>query len=710
MLNARAQTSLSRFGFRAGNLADFAAAVGVIGILVIMVARVPPSLLDVLLALNLSFSLILLLVAFYISEPLEFSTFPSVLLLATIFRLALNISSTKLILGGAGSGEIANKAGNVINFFGSVVARSDAVVGLVIFIILVVVQFIVIVKGAGRIAEVAARFTLDAMPGKQMAIDADLNAGLITEAEARERRTKIAREADFYGAMDGASKFVRGDAIAGIIITLINLIGGFLVGRFRENLTDVGSIFQNYSLLTIGDGLVSQIPALLVATAAGIVVTRAATRESLGQKVSEQILGQPAALYVATGALALIGLFSLTTSSKGLFVPFAMISSGVGLLATRVRHTQEQKVEADRQAEMKARQKAAAPESVDRLLRVDPMEIEMGYALVPLVDAEQGGDLLERVTAIRRSTALEMGLVVPPIRIRDNMQLQPHEYSIKIRGVQVGKGELRVDRLLAISSGTPQETIPGIDTHEPAFGLPGKWIRKSDRDRAELSGHNVIEPAAVLATHLAEIIRLHAAEILGRQEVQSLIDAVKESNPVIVDELVPHLLTVGQIQKVLRNLLRERIPIRDLATIFETLADHAAETKDADILTECARAGLSRVITQRYIDENNTLSVITLEPKLEHTLTDAIQKTDRGQFLAVEPDAASRILQAIGKAYETALGSCREPVILTTPALRPQLRRLVERALPRIPVLSYAEIASEAAVKNAATVRLGSET
>jgi len=708
MLNARAESSLSRFGLRTGNLADLAAAAGVIAILVIMVVRIPPTLLDGLLALNLSFSLILLLVAFYIGEPLEFSTFPSVLLLSTIFRLALNISSTKLILG-ASSGAIETKAGNVINFFGSVVARSDAVVGLVIFIILVVVQFIVIVKGAGRIAEVAARFTLDAMPGKQMAIDADLNAGLISEGEARERRGKIAREADFYGAMDGASKFVRGDAIAGIVITLVNLIGGFLVGRFRENMTDIGEIFRNYSLLTIGDGLVSQIPALLVATAAGIVVTRATSRESLGQKVSQQVLGQPGALYVATAALALIGLFSLTTPSRGLFFPFALISTGVGFSAARLRKTREREQQAERGAEAKSRQQGAGPEPVDRLLRVDPMEIEMGYALVPLVDAEQGGDLLERVTAIRRSLALEMGLVVPPIRIRDNMQLQPHEYRIKIRGVQVGKGEIRVDRFLAISSGETKETVAGIDTQEPAFGLPGKWIRKSDRDRAELAGYNVIEPAAGLATHLTEIIRSHAGEILGRQEVQSLIDSVKETNPVIVEELVPGVLTVGQIQKVPRNLLRERVPIRDLATIFESLADRGNETKDTELLTEYARAAIARQITQWYADEGHTVSVITLEPKLEHTLTDAIQKTDRGNFLAVEPDAASRVLRAVGKAYETALGTAREPVLLTTPVLRPHLRRLVERSFGRIPVLSYAEIAPEATVKSAATVRLGSE-
>jgi len=690
------------------NMADIGAAAVIIGILVVMIAGLTTWLMSLLLALNICFSLVILLISFYIYRPLDFSTFPSVLLIATVFRLALNIASTKLILSRY-VGDPTEKAGDVINFFGRVVAGDDPIVGLVIFAILVIINFIVITKGAGRIAEVAARFTLDAMPGKQMAIDADLNAGLIDENEARQRRREIMQEADFYGAMDGASKFIRGDAIAGILITLINIFGGFVRGAIDH--LSVGDIIRSYTLLTIGDGLVTQVPALLIATGAGILVTRTAGRQTLGQSLGQQISSHSAALIIGgitVGLIAIVGLAFPET--RGIFVPFLLIA-GVFSLASALlkRHEKQQRVADEHKRAAQQRAEQRAPEQVDALLHIDPMEIEIGYGLIPLVDVEQGGDLLDRVTQIRRQVATELGMVVPPIRIRDNLQLAPNSYQVHIRGVRVARGELRVDRFLAMNPGQIEEELAGEQTTEPAFGLPAIWIKPEQRERAELLGYTVIEPAAVLATHLTEVIKRHAAELLGRQEVQKLVDALRQTHPVVVQELVPDLLGLGSVQKVLQNLLRERVPIRDLATVFEALADNAPISKDTDFLTECVRASLARVITQRHLASDGNLYVITLAPEVEKLVADAVQKSPQGGYLALDASTAQRIIRALKQECDRALSGGKEPVLLTNSQIRLYLRRVTERALSGLNIVSYNEVSPDVKVINLSQVKLSRE-
>ena len=693
--------------FNTKQLANVLVALGFVLIVGIMLGYVPPEMLSFLLAVNISLALMVLMISLYMKNPLEFTTFPTVLLILTLIRLALNVASTKLILT-PGTG-VTNKAGSVIEFFGRVVAGDNAIIGFVVFLILIIIQFIVITKGSGRIAEVAARFTLDAMPGKQMAIDADLNAGLISESEARERRRAITQEADFYGSMDGASKFVQGDAIAGIIITIINILGGFGVG-FAEGL-NVLTVLQTYTVLTIGDGLASQIPALLTATAAGVVVTRASQEVALGESLQEQLLNKPEAIFVASAALFVIATLGMFMA-PGIVFPFLTLASVLGFLAWRIRVGDLKQAEEEQEAEEKAQEEEPPePEEVESLLEVDPMEIEIGFELIPIVDSSQGGTLLDQISVIRRQTAVELGIIVPPIRIRDNLQLGPRHYAILIRGVKVAEADLRPDRLLAMKPGMEEnEDVPGIPTTDPAFGTPALWIEKDERSRAEMAGFNVVEPASVLATHLTEVIRQHAHEILGRQETQKLIETLRERNNVLVNELLEGIgIKVGVIQKVLQNLLRERIPIRNLEMIFEAIADYAeAAQMNPDAITEYCRMNLARIITNLYLDASGRLSVITIDPNIEQRILEGMQRGGAAGIMASDPAYAEQVIAAIEKEANNAVRAGHHPLVLTTPQIRAHLRRLCERRIQQLIVLSYNEVAPEVPVSRIATVRLQS--
>lgn len=670
---------------------DAAMAVAVLGILTVMLIPLPPFLLDLLLTTNLALSLLTLLIGMYVLRPLDFSVFPSALLLLTLFRLSLNVASTRLILlhGNEGPGA----AGQVIHAFGRFVVGGSYVVGAVVFLILVVIQFVVITKGAGRIAEVAARFTLDAMPGKQLSIDADLNAGLVSEDEARARRREIGREADFYGAMDGASKFVRGDAIAGILITAVNIVGGLTIGVLQLKL-DILEALTTYTLLTVGDGLVTQIPALIVSTAAGIVVSRAASETDMATAIGAQFGGHHRALAITAGVLLVLGLI------PGLpMAPFLLVAAVTGSVAySGLRESTK-----GARAAPPASAIPAAPEKVESLLVLDPLELEVGYSLIPLADATQGGDLLDRVRLIRRQFATELGFVVPPVRIRDNLQLKPSSYALKIRGLSIAAGEVMLGHFLAMNPGTATEPIPGVPTTEPTFGLPAQWIAPEDRERAQLLGYTVVDPSSVMATHLTEIIRRHACELLGRQEVQSLLDHLKPTHPSVVEALVPQLLPLGIVQKVLQNLLTESVSIRDLVTILETLADAAPLTKDPLLLTERARQALGRAICRGLTSEDGLLKVFTLSPALEALLADALAEGDQGRYLALEPRIAQRIIEGLAAAL-TKGPSDRTPVILCAASIRPHLRRLTERYLPHLAVLSYNEIGPDVTLKALAMV------
>ncbi len=694
------------------NRANLLAAIGIISILFIMLGNIPAWMLSSLLAFNIAVALMVLMISFYITGPLDFSTFPSVILVLTLFRLALNVASTKLILLPA-TVSPEDKAGAVINFFGSYVAGNNPVVGFVIFLILVLIQFIVITRGSNRIAEVAARFTLDAMPGKQLSIDQDLNSGLITEDEARKKREDLAREADFFGAMDGASRFVRGDAIAGIIITLINIVGGLVVGVTQDGLTFTGTL-STYTLLTIGDGLVSQIPALLISTAAGIVVTRAASSDSLGAGVSKQILAQPASLAVSAATLTLLGGLSLISpETRGIFFPFALMAAAMGgmwyLVSQREEQEYQHKLDVQKQEIEKPSRDSEPPES---FLRVDPMELMIGYNLVPMMDSSRGGDFLDQVASIRRNIALEMGVVVPQIRIRDNMQLGANEYSIRIRGVQVAQGEVLPDHFLAINPGGDVGEISGIHTTEPAFGVPAVWVTGQNRGAAELAGYNVIEPSAVLATHLTEIVRAHASELLDRQATQKLIDGTKEECPVVVGELLegPQAIGIGKIQKVLQNLLGERVPIRNLPHILEILADNSAVTKEVDPLTEFVRVGLALGITQSVMSSDGTLSVIVLDPSVEQEIQNAARQTSQGSYAALDPNLSKRIIEAVLEQVDVASSLGLPAVFLVNPQIRLVFSRLIRRYLSGVTVLSYTEVTGETNLRSIGTVTLSKST
>ncbi len=660
---------------------DIIIALLVVSIVMMMIIPLKPALLDVLLTFNISFALVILMVSMFNTDPLEFSVFPALLLVMTLFRLSLNISSTRLIL-------LYADAGQVIESFGSFVVGGNTVVGLVIFLILVVIQFIVITKGAERVSEVAARFTLDAMPGKQMAIDADLNAGLINEQAARERRQKIQREADFYGAMDGASKFVKGDAIAGIIIIIINIIGGFVIGMAQMGMP-MNEAMQVYTILTVGDGLVTQIPALLISTATGIVVTRSASKSSLGYELVSQVFTYPKALGLAALILLVLGSIGLPR------LPMYLLAAFFGLLFFTSRTSAPPAEEVSDMEEIAEAEEIKKPENVVELLQVEKMEMELGYALIPLVDSEQGGDLLDRIIMIRRQCAVEMGFIVPPVRIRDNMQLKPSAYLIKIKGTEIAAGELMLDHYLAIGPEIENDDeIMGVDTLEPAFNLPARWIDTADKERAEMKGYTVVDPASVLATHLTAIIKSHAHELLGRQEIQNIINFIKEHNSAVVDELIPDLMSLGDLQRVLANLLKEQISIRDMITIMETLADYAKITKDADVLTEYVRQALKRQISKQYGGDKQTISALTLDPSLEEKLRESIQHSEFGSYLALDPDVAQGMIDKLSRQYQDLSQKGITPIVICAPILRLYFKRLIERFISNMVVLSYNEIDS----------------
>jgi flagellar biosynthesis protein FlhA len=650
---------------------------GVVGVLIVMVVPIPTFCMDILLSFSLCLALIILLVSMYTREALQFSVFPSLLLTITLFRLALNVATTRLILSQA-------DAGHVVNVFGTFVTRGNMVVGAIIFIILVIIQFMVITKGQGRIAEVAARFTLDAMPGKQMAIDADLNAGLITEDQARARRAQISREADFYGAMDGASKFVRGDAIAGIIITLVNVIGGFVIGMAMMGM-DVMTSLRTYTTLTIGDGLVTQIPALMISTGAGILVSRAASQNDFGFEITSQLFSNPRVLAVAGTVMFFFAL--MPGFPKPPFIILGLFVLAAAYISTVKRREQQKAKELPALTASKTKE-----ERVEDFLHVDPMELEIGYGLIPLVDAKQGGDLLDRITMIRRQLAGEFGIIIPPIRIRDNIQLKPNEYRIKIRTILAGKGELMSGAYLAMDPGTATKKIRGIQTMEPAFNLPALWITESQKEDAEMAGYTVVELPAVLATHLTEVIKRHGHEILSRQDVRTLLDNVKESNATLVDELVPGVMAVGDVHRVLQNLLREKVSIRDLPLILETLANVAPRNKNPEILTEYVRNSLASRICEVFKNNDNIIPVITLDPNLEAKFESALQETEGGFRFTLSPGDVGRILAAVGEQIEKVKTTGEVPIVICSPTIRSQLKRLTESNYRDLIVLSYNEI------------------
>lgn len=667
----------------------------IIGIVLLIIIPLPPGALDFFLTLSMALGLVILLITMFTTEPLQFSIFPSLLLVTTLYRLALNISSTRLILG-------QGAAGKVIEAFGQFVVGGNYVVGAVVFIIITVIQFVVITNGSGRVAEVAARFTLDAMPGKQMSIDADLNSGLITEDEARARRERLQKEADFFGAMDGASKFVRGDAIAGIVIIIVNVLGGFVIGVVQMGMPMTEAL-QRFTILTIGDGLVAQIPALLISTAAGILVTRATSDGTFGKDISRQFLNFPKVLLLAGTIIGAIGL--IPAMPNILFLSMAAALLYTSRMLSRER--QKEAMQAARQAaEQQARQQRRDPENVFTYFQVDPLEIEIGYNLISLTDESQGGDLLQRLAAVRRQCAAELGILVRPIRIRDNMQLGYNSYVIKIRGVQVAGGELMPGHHLAMDPLGQDLKFNGIPTTEPTFNLPAWWVSGEDREFVELNGFTVVDCSTVLVTHLTEIIKQHAHELLGRQEVKELIDVVKEKNPAVVEELLPDLLSLGEVQKVLQNLLKEKVPVRDLVTILEAIADGARLNKDPDYLTDCVRQALARTICQRYSDEKGKLSVITLHPRLEQNLQDAIQQTQFGAYPVLEPQMARRLLDKLNTVVEDVTLRGANPVVLCSPRVRLPFRRLIERYLPNLAVLSLNEIPANVEVEAIGTVSI----
>ena len=661
---------------------DIALSLGAIGIIAVLVIPLPPVLMDVLLSFNLATSFMIFLLTIYVKRPLDFSVFPSLLLMATLFRLSLNVASTRLIL-------LHGYAGKVIQAFGYFVVGGNYIVGVIVFLILVVINFIVITRGATRISEVAARFTLDSMPGKQMSVDADLNAGLITEEEARRRRFDIERQADFYGAMDGASKFVRGDAIAAIVILLINIIGGLAIGILQHHMAPQQAL-HTYALLTVGDGMVSQIPALIISTAAGIIITRSSSESHLAFDFTRQILSQPRAIAIAAFLLFVFALL------PGLpkFPLFALSFMAAGLYYIVNRSIKRQKPpEEDREKTVEKK------EMVEDLLRVDLLEVEIGYGLIPLVDTSQGGDILERITLVRRQIALELGIIIPPVRVRDNVQLKPNQYRIKIKGEEVAKGELMVRHYLAMDTGIVEKPVSGIKTKDPAFGLDAVWIKEEQKEEAERNGYTVVSASSVFITHLTEVIKSHSYELLGRQEVKNLIDNLQQTYPAVVEELIPNLMSLGEVQKVLQNLLRERIPIRDLLSIMETLADWATQTKNIDILTEYVRQSLARLITRQYKDENNEIWVIALDPRLEQEISQAIEHKERTSYIHLDPSTITKIIDKLNPLVKKAISMQKEAIVITSSSIRPFFKRIVERFIPSLVVLSYNEIIPEVRVK-----------
>jgi flagellar biosynthesis protein FlhA len=641
---------------------DVSLAFIVLSIIILIIVPLKPLLLDVLLVINILVSIFILLKTLYTKEPLQFSVFPSLLLIVTLYRLALNISSTRLILSNNGN------AGDVIKTFGNFVIGDNLVVGLIIFLIIILIQFIVITKGAERIAEVAARFTLDAMPGKQMAIDADLNAGLIEETEAKERRKKVQREADFYGAMDGASKFVKGDAIVGIIITVINIVGGILIGCLGKNPMPLDKVVSVYTLATVGDGLVTQLPALLVSTASGIIVTRVGSSNNLGEDFSRQILSQPAILII--GGVILLFISLIPGLPK---IPiFVLAALTIVLGYTLFKSYNRAKIMSEEKNMEQMAKESRKPESIMSLLNIEPIEIEFGYSIIPLADAKKGGDLLDRVYM--------------------NIQLRPSEYVVKIKGIEVARGEVMISHYLAMNTSNSTEEVEGIETREAAFGLPALWIAEKEKERAELLGYTVVDPPTVIATHLTEVIKKHSHELMGRQHVQMLLDNVRKTNPVLVDEVVPKVIPLGKLQKVLINLLKENISIRDMITIIETLGDYGAITDDTDLLTEYVRQSLKRVITKKFVPDNNKLRVITIDPALEQLILSSIQQTEHGSYLNIEPQTVQKIIGNMKKAADKIVSLGIAPIVLTAPVVRQHLKKITEQVIPDLIVLSFSEL------------------
>lgn len=670
-------------------LGDILIALAIIAMILIIIIPVGTGILDFLLSLNISLSLLILLLSMYTEDALQITIFPSLLLLSTLFRLTLNISTTRGILKNA-------NAGGVIEAFGNFVIQNDPVVGFIIFLIIVIINFLVITKGAERVSEVAARFTLDAMPGKQMAIDADLNTGLITEEEARQRRKDVQKYADFYGAMDGASKFVKGDAIAGIIITVINIGAGFLIGIIGKGMA-FSEALSRYTLLTVGDGLVGQIPALLISTATGLVVTRAASETNLGQDLMKQLFSNKILLFIIGGVMLTLGIFTPLPKVANILLGIAFIFIGFRSDKGIIKETQEEDTDLTEVEELRS------PENVLELMKVDDIELELGYGLIPLADIEQGGDLSDRIVMIRRQIAMELGIVVPIVRIRDNIQLNPNEYILKIKGVKVGKGEVYFDHYLAMDPGTGEGLIEGIDTIEPAFGLPAKWITEREREKAEVFGYTVVDPPSVIATHLTELIKERAYELIGRQDVKTLIDNVREEYPAVVDEVVPKVLSLGEVQKVLSNLLREQISIRDMVSILESLADYGGITNDTDLLTEYVRQRLSGYITNKYVDEQS-LKVVTLDNEIEELIMNSISKTETGSYLSIDPGKAQVILNNTFKVMQKLTSIGEQPVVLTSPIVRLYFKKLTEQMTRDIVVISYNELESSVEVQSVGVV------
>ena len=662
--------------------ADIGVAIYILAAFVMFIVSIPSWILDVLLAVNIAMAFTVLFTCMFIHEVLDISYFPTILLFTTIFRIALNVSSTKLILR-------TGNPGNVVSTFGEYVGGGDLIIGTIVFIILIIIQFLVINKGSERVAEVTARFTLDAMPGKQMAIDADLNTGAITDAEAKIRREKIQQESNFFGSMDGAVKYVKGDAVAGLIITFVNVIGGIAMGMTRQGL-DFSQALQKYTILTIGDGLCSQIPSLLISLSTGILVTKGSKDADFGNVLIKQMFGIPKVLYMVGAVIAFLGI--VTPLNIIIFVTLGVVFIVCGRIVAGTIETSQ--IEHEVSAEEQQAEEIRQPENVTSLLQVDPIELEFGYGIIPLADVNQGGDLLDRVVMIRRQIALELGTVVPIIRLRDNIQLNPNQYIIKIKGIQISEGEVLFDHYMAMNPGYVEEEITGIPTFEPSFHLPAIWITESQRERAESAGYTVVDPPSIIATHLTEIIRQHIAELLTRQDVQNLVNNLKDANPALVEELTPKLLGLGEIQKVLQNLLKEGISIRDLLTIFETLADYATTSRDTDILTEYVRQALKRAISSKFFPANETSNVVTLDPKLEQKIMGSVKQTENGTYLNLDPDVTKNIMNSVETEVKKLENLGRMPIVITSPIVRIYFKRLIEEYYRDVIVVSYNEVES----------------
>ena len=673
---------------------DLAIVIYLLSAVLFFIIPIPSQLLDVLLALNISIAMVVLLNTVFMKRILDMSFFPALLLFTTLFRISLNVSSTRLIL-------TTGNPGNVVSTFGAFVGGGNLIIGAVIFIILLIIQFIVINKGSERIAEVSARFSLDAMPGKQMAIDADLNTGAITDEEAKKKRKELQDESAFFGNMDGATKYVKGDATAGLIITLINLVGGTIMGMTRDGMGAMDAL-QQFGQLTIGDGLSSQIPSLLISLSTGILVSKGTTDDDFGDTVITQLFGIPRVLYIVGVAMIILGVF--TPLNIVLFLAFGVIFILAGRKVEKdfqIHETTEAVSTDETEAE-----EIRKPENVISLLQVDPIELEFGYGIIPLADANQGGDLLDRVVMIRRQIALELGTVVPIIRLRDNIQLNPNQYIIKIKGIQVADGEILFDHYMAMNPGYVEEEITGIPTTEPSFHLPALWITESQRERAESLGYTVVDPPSIIATHLTEVIRNHIAELLTRQDVQNLVDNLKQTNPALVDELIPKLMGLGEVQKVLQNLLAEGISIRDLLTIFEILADHAASTRDTDVLTEYVRQGLKRAISSKFFPANEASDVITLDPKLEQEIMGCVKQTEQGAYLTLDPQRVRMIMDRTGALIEQMENNGKTPIVVCSPIVRMYFKKLTEDYFKDLIVVSYNEVESNVELHSAGMVSL----